>query len=101
MNRSARSILTFFLLWMLVAAVAACSTPGPVNDWLREGDYRDRIQVQDANGVRESAAVPSSNETLEIFGKDLYKKGIQPVWIRIENNRDKAITFLPVGLDPH
>jgi hypothetical protein len=101
MNRSARSILTFLLLWTLVAAVAACSTPGPVNDWLREGDYRDRMQVQDANGVRVSAAVPSSKETLEIFSKDLYKKGIQPVWIRIENNRDKAITFLPVGLDPH
>ncbi|MGD8346903.1 MAG: LssY C-terminal domain-containing protein [Lysobacterales bacterium] len=101
MNRWARSALTLVLLGALTVVAPACSAPVQVKEWLREGDFRERIQTQEANGVRVSAAVPSSKETLDIFGNDLYKKGIQPVWISIENNRNEAITFLPVGLDPH
>ncbi|MEJ2534578.1 MAG: LssY C-terminal domain-containing protein, partial [Gammaproteobacteria bacterium] len=64
------------------------------------GDYRERIQVQERAGVRVSAAVPSAKETKALFGKDLYDRDIQPVWLSIENRRDSVVTFLPVGLDP-
>jgi len=101
MKRWPRLVLMLLLPGLLAVAAAACSAPGQVKEWLREGDFRDRVQTQTADNVRVSAAVPSSQETLDIFGKDLYKKGIQPVWISIENNRDETITFLPVGLDPH
>ena len=83
-----------------ILLLSACaSTPGPVTT-VPEGDYRERIQTQETNDVRVSAGVPSAKETADIFGKPLYKRGIQPVWLKIENNRDEAITFLPVGLDP-
>jgi hypothetical protein len=32
--------------------------------------------------------------------KPLYKQGIQPVWLEINNQRSSQVTFLPVGLDP-
>ena len=47
-----------------------------------------------------SAAVPSAKETRELFKQDLYRQKIQPVWLKILNNRTESITFLPVGLDP-
>ncbi|HET6593887.1 MAG TPA: LssY C-terminal domain-containing protein [Xanthomonadales bacterium] len=81
--------------------LSACAAAPDVFTQIPEGDYRERIQRQEADDVRVSAAVPSAKETADIFGKPLYKRGIQPVWLKIENNRDEAITFLPVGLDPH
>jgi len=80
--------------------LSACATAPDLVTQIPEGDYRERIQTQEAGDVRVSAAVPSARETAEIFGKPLYKRGIQPVWLKIENNRNETITFLPVGLDP-
>ena len=83
-----------------ILLLSACASTPDAFTTVPEGDYRERIQTQETNDVRVSAAVPSAKETAEIFGKPLYKRGIQPVWLKIENNRDEAITFLPVGLDP-
>lgn len=51
-------------------------------------------------GIRVSGTVPSPEESRTIFGIDLEKKGIQPLWLEIENNTDRLILFLPTGLDP-
>lgn len=84
----------------LVLLLGACaSTPAPVSP-IPEGDFRQRVQTQEKNGIRVSAGVPSASESEELFGKPLYKQGIQPVWLKIENDRDQPITFLPVGVDP-
>ena len=89
-----------FIVLVSTVLLSACTAPPELFVQIPEGDYRERIQVQEANDVRVSAAVPSAQETAEVFGKPLYKKGIQPVWLKIENNRSEPITFLPVGLDP-
>jgi hypothetical protein len=89
-----------FIVLVSTVLLSACTAPPELFVQIPEGDYRERIQIQEANDVRVSAAVPSAQETTEIFGKPLYKRGIQPVWLKIENNRSEAITFLPVGLDP-
>ncbi len=65
-----------------------------------EGDWKARITSQEKSGIKVSAAVPSAKETKELFGKPLYKQGIQPVWLEITNGRDVFVSFLPVGLDP-
>ena len=81
-----------FLLACSSAPTALYSSP--------EGDWKARITSQEKGGITVSAAVPSAKETKEIFGKPLYKQGIQPVWLEISNTRESAISFLPVGLDP-
>ena len=90
--------LVLLLAAGLLLGCAAATAPTP--DYLAEGNYLDRVQSQVKNGVRVSAAVPSAKESRKLFGKDLYKDGIQPVWLRIENNLDQKLNFLPVGLDP-
>ena len=42
--------------------------------------------TQEQEGIRVSTAVPDAGETAELFGLSLYEKGVQPVWIEVENN---------------
>jgi hypothetical protein len=65
-----------------------------------QGSYLDRAQTQEKAGIRVTAAVPSAEESKQIFGAPLYRRGVQPVWLKIENDRDEHVSFLPVGLDP-
>jgi hypothetical protein len=44
--------------------------------------------------------VLSAEESEAVFGVPLYKKGIQPIWLEIENRDEEPVWFLPVGLDP-
>lgn len=58
-----------------------------------------RIQVQRQGDIVVATAVPSAAETREIFGVDLYKKNVQPVWIQLENRRDVPVMLTPMGVD--
>jgi hypothetical protein len=94
--------ITHVLLAGLLASALlplACATsfePASID----EVPFRERAEVQEHGGVRVSAAVPSADEARAIFGTRLYRRGVQPVWIEIQNGLDKELTFLPVGLDP-
>jgi len=61
--------------------------------------FKARAQTQSENNVRVTAAVLSAEETKAVFDLDLYKKGIQPIWIEIENNDEERVWFAPVGVD--
>ncbi len=83
-------------LWVItLAGCASGFDPKPVDSI----PFRDRAETQDYDGVRVTTAVPSASETRDLFGISLYKKGVQPVLLEIENNTDARISFLPVGLD--
>jgi hypothetical protein len=82
-----------------LALIVACSSTPPALPGM-EGDYLDRAQTQEKNGIRVTAGVPSAEESKELFGTSLYRRGVQPVWLSIENSRDEHVSFLPVGLDP-
>ena len=60
----------------------------------------ERVQTKIENNVSLRTAVPNAQETRQIFGVDLYRHGIQPVWFEIDNQDEKPIRFLPVGVDP-
>ena len=59
----------------------------------------DRFHVDTQGTVRVTTAVPSAPETIQIFGVGLYARGIQPVWIHIENLGEQTLGFLPAGVD--
>ncbi len=59
----------------------------------------ERVHFHTEREVRVTTAVPTALETVQIFGAGLYTKGIQPVWVRVENLGDEPLWFLPAGLD--
>jgi hypothetical protein len=60
----------------------------------------ERLHTTTEGDVRVTTAVPSAKETKEIFGVKLYKRNIQPVWVKIENLGVGPLWFMPIGLDP-
>ena len=64
-----------------------------------EVPFRERSQTKHQGNVRITAAVPSAKESRKIFGVHLYMRGVQPIWLEIENNDEKPVWFLPMGLD--
>jgi hypothetical protein len=67
---------------------------------LEQVPFLERAQTKAEENVQVTAAVLSAEETELVFGLDLYARGIQPVWLEIENNDESTMWFLPVGLDP-
>lgn len=59
----------------------------------------DRVHMQQFEQVTVRTAVPSAEETLQIFGADLYAQNVQPVWVEIENTGDVPLLFTPRGVD--
>jgi hypothetical protein len=89
-------IYLYLVFFFGVLYACAGYHPSPVSD----SSFMQRMQTKSENNVVVKAAVPDAKETRQIFGVDLYSRGIQPVWIEIENSDDQAIWFLPVGVDP-
>ena len=59
----------------------------------------DRLHLRTDGNLKISAAVPSAEETRQIFGINLYRKNIQPVWVQVENLGDSTVYLTPMGLD--
>jgi hypothetical protein len=68
---------------------------------VEEIPFRERAQTKYEGNVRVTAAVPSAEESKRLFGVDIYKRGVQPIWLEIENKDEAPVYFLPIGLDPN
>ena len=62
--------------------------------------FMDRSQTKIDGEVRVTVAVPSTEESKEIFGFPLAAKNIQPVWLEVENNSDTAFFLYHIAMDP-
>jgi len=59
-----------------------------------------RVQSLEQDGVSIQVAIPTDDEAARFFGAPFAKLGIQPIWLRIENNSDVDYWLLPVAIDP-
>jgi len=84
------------LLALTATACTGFSEPVPFDD----AGVRARSVSMEKDGVRASATLLSPEEIESIFGVDLSKKGIQPVWLEIENRTTRPFYFLLSGMDP-
>jgi hypothetical protein len=89
-------LLLLFLTILVTGGCAASFEPRA----LEEVNFLDRAQTKIQGSHRVTAAVLSGEETEQVFGFPLFKKGIQPVWLEVENKEKGPIWFLPFGLDP-
>ncbi|NIS78926.1 MAG: hypothetical protein GTO14_01590 [Anaerolineales bacterium] len=88
--------LTLSIICVLTIFGCASFDPKP----MEEIPFLERAETQYEGNVRVKAAVPSAKETIALFDTPLYRRGIQPIWLEIENNDEEPVWFLPVGLDP-
>jgi hypothetical protein len=96
-KRRRLAVVAACIVWSMLAPLAQAdglepggqSTPAP----------NDRLFVNEVGDVRVTTAVPSADEARAVFGFRLYRRNVQPVWLRIENHGNDPLWFLPVGLD--
>ena len=88
----------YFIIAFAVLMVYGCASFKPHS--IDEVPFRERTQTQSEGDVRVTAAVPSAEESEKLFGVPVYKRGVQPVWLEIENKGKGHIWFAPVSLDP-
>jgi hypothetical protein len=62
--------------------------------------FRARAQTQQSHGLQVTAAALSPEESERFFGEPLASRGIQPVWLQIENSTDRPARLLPAATDP-
>jgi hypothetical protein len=62
--------------------------------------FMERAQTKTDGEVRVTVAVPSAEESEQIFGFPLAGKNIQPVWLEIENNSNTAFFLYHIAMDP-
>ena len=94
---SARLLATIVIAFSMTVVIAGCASfsPNPA----QKAAYMQRAQTQSDGAVTVTIAVPSAEETAALFGLPLDKKGVQPVWIRVENRGDIDYLFLPADMD--
>ena len=86
------------IFWLFIGALlSGCATFTPVS--VDEQAIKRQAVSKMENGVRVSAAVLGSKETEKVFGLQLYRKGIQPIWLEIENRTSFRMWFPQVSVD--
>ncbi|MGL1861484.1 MAG: LssY C-terminal domain-containing protein [Pseudodesulfovibrio sp.] len=84
-------------LFILVATVGCTKqyTPMPLEDL----EVISRAETQSQGGITVSASILNGEESLHVFGVDLEKVGVQPVWIEVENSTNAEQLFLSMSVD--
>lgn len=101
-RRSQQTAASVWMACLLALVSAGCSTfssfdPVPIEDV----PFLERSISETRGGLTVVAAVPSRIEARKIFGVDLDKKKIQPVWFELKNDSDVPYVFLFSGIDPN
>jgi hypothetical protein len=58
-----------------------------------------RVQEQTRDGVTVRLVIPTEEEVAAQFGAGFAEHGIQPIWLRITNDGDADLWFLPIAVD--
>jgi hypothetical protein len=90
------AVLVIGLLILALTGCASWQLPAEFDD----SALRARADSQQLRGVKLSAAVLSSEDSQQMFGVRVNDKEVQPVWIEVENNTDRALWLLRSGTDP-
>ena len=94
------SVLTMLVLSLLLLTLVGCAS------WQLPAEFdisvlRARAETEVVRDVRLRAAVLRSSESQQMFGANINKIGVQPVWIEVENNTNQTLWLLKPGTDPH
>ena len=95
-----RAGFSFVIFVTLALLLSACATQSYHYESTSSFPIRDRAKSETKGQITISASVPGEAEAQAIFGIPIYDRGIQPVWLNIENNSEERVRFAPTGVDP-
>lgn len=96
--RISKHLAAFLALTILFATVGCTKQYTPLP--LKQLEVISRAEIQTINGITVSAAILSADESMHVFGVDLAKINVQPVWLSIKNDTGENQKFLPMSVDP-
>lgn len=88
--------MRLFSLLAALVVCGGCSSFTPSSD----GVFQGRAFSNTNGNLAIKASVPDASETKRFFGVDLYKQGIQPIWLQVENNSNDEVYLFSRGVDP-
>jgi len=91
-------ITVFFTAFLTVLMTVGCASFNPAP--LSEVPFFERAQTQTKEGVTVTVAVPTDDESRQLFDTKLHKKGIQAVWMEVINDTDQPMSIMHNILDP-
>jgi hypothetical protein len=83
----------------LALALAGCATWHAPPD-ADVGPLRQREVSATSRNVRVSATVLGSEDSKRMYGADVNRTGVQPVWVEVQNGTSQALWLLRSGTDP-
>ena len=100
MKYTTRLLQALLLCALPLIAVTSAAQDEPLSAGRQVPAPNDRLHVEREGDLRITTAVPSAEEAEAIFGADLYRENVQPVWVQVENLSDTPLLLTPMGLDP-
>jgi len=83
---------------LLLAVCSGCASTGPVAD-TEALDFKSRAVTHSDGEVVVSASALSAQEGRDIYGESLDRRGVQPVWIEVENGETAPYWLMSPGVD--
>ena len=93
-----KSIASGGLLVFILVATGCATRPFEARE-IDKSTFIDRVVTKEQGGVRISAAVPTADEVIAFTGLDLYAKGIQPVWLEVDNSELQPVRVAIYSID--
>lgn len=87
------------VLGFVVLFLSACASRPYQGVEVDAAAFIQRGIIQQAGGIRVTAAVPDAKETIDLVGLDLYDQGIQPVWLEVENGTESRARIATWSID--
>lgn len=98
-HKTTMNVSRILTIWVCIVLLSACGGRAFIHETYDATDLRARATTETEGQITVSAAVPSREETTAVFGIDLYDKGIQPVWLEIQNSSETIARYAPVSTD--
>ncbi len=86
-----------FPLFILLVSLSGCASFNPQPQATQS--FQQRKMSKTNGDVSVSIAVLSPKESQTVFGLDLAKKNIQPIWLEIDNRGDAPFLLMPILID--
>ena len=93
-------VKNLFLIVVLGSVLTACGAPAwkkPVP--IEQVDFLTHAQTMTSGDVTVTVAVPSREETRQLFGTSLYGDHIQPLWVKVDNRSGIDYLLVREGID--